>query len=134
MHKVYTAAIIAALGFGIYIGKSYYSRTETVEVEKEVIRKDIQTVVREIVRPDGTRSTETVTTDKSKEKRDSQASTTVVAPPLPNWHISASYARTLENPAPVYGLQVEKRLLGPFSVGLRAQSDKYVGLVIGYEF
>lgn len=135
-HKVYTVAIVVALGLGVYIGKSQFAKTETVEVEREVVRKDIVTVVKEVVRKDGTRETETITTDKSKEKRDSSSTVTAITAVKPDWHISvsASTARVSEISSPVYGLQIERRILGPFSAGLRVQSDRYVGLVVAYEF
>ena len=131
MHKIYTALIAIALGAGIYIGKSQFSKT--VEVEKEVTRTDVVTVVREVVKPDGTKETTSTTTDHSISKRDS-TSTTSLAPRQPDWHVSVSYSKTFSDPAPVYGLQVERRILGPFSLGVRADTEKTIGIVIGMEF
>lgn len=135
-HKVYTALIVAALGLGIYIGKSYFSKTQTVEVEKEVQKSDVVTVVHEIVKPDGSKETTSTTTDKSVTNKDAKSSIVSVAPPPPNWHVSASYAVEPLSGSyqPIYGLQVERRILGPFSVGVRAQSDKQIGVVVSYEF
>ena len=134
-HKVYTAAIVVALALGIYIGKSQFSKTETVEVEREVIKRDVVTVVREVTMPDGTRSVETVTTDRSKERKD-VTNVTTKATASPDWHVSvsASAARVSEISSPVYGVQLERRILGPFSLGARVQTDKQIGVVVSYEF
>lgn len=128
-HKIYTVLIVVALGLGVFIGKSYYSQTKTVEIEKEIVRNDI--IIREIIKPDGTK--ETITTDKSTSKRDS-TNTQIVAVAKPDWHISASVSKNVNGLEPIYGLQIERRILGPFSVGIRADSQKNIGLIIGYEF
>ena len=41
--------------------------TKVTVQEKEVIRKDVQTVIKEVVKPDGTKETVTTIVDKSKE-------------------------------------------------------------------
>lgn len=131
MHKLYTALIVVALGSGIYIGKLYYGGTTTVEVEREVVRNDI--IIREIIKPDGTK--ETITTDKSVSKSDSTTKTTVT-PPSRLYSLTASYSvhPTNRELAPVYGIQLTKQFLGPIALGVRVQSDKQVGIVVGYEF
>jgi hypothetical protein len=134
-HKIYTAIITTALGLGIYIGKSYYSATETKEVQVERVKNNIVTVVKEVVRPDGTKETNTTITDTSTEKKNSTTTSRDVQA-IAAWHVSASYAvQPLSGSyAPVYGVQVERRILGPFSVGVRLQSDKQIGIVVAYEF
>lgn len=134
-HKIYTALIAVALGLGVYIGKQAFSVTKTVEVEKAVVRNDIVTVVKEVVKPDGTKEIVSTTTDKSVERKDSTV-VKAVAAPQPQWHISASASVQPSSGSyqPVYGLQVERSILGPFSIGVHADTNKQIGLVIGYEF
>jgi hypothetical protein len=124
---------LAGLLTGLYIGKTYYSRTEVKEVEKEVVRTDVVTVVKTVERPDGTKETTATTTDKSVAKKDSSI-TSVTAVAKPDWHISISSSRSLSNVELIYGLQIERRILGPFSLGIRADTEKQIGLVIGMEF
>lgn len=131
--KVTVVLVAAALALGIYTGKTMFAKTMTVEVEKEVVRTDIVTVVREIIKPDGTKETISTLTDKSVARKDSSHSTSK-AETSPNWHISASAARSLESAVPVYGLQIERRILGPISVGINVNSERQIGLVVGYEF
>lgn len=133
-HKLYTALIVAALGLGVYIGKQAFSVTKTVEVEKEVTKVDTQIVIREVVKPDGTKETVTTTTDKSVIKKDSSVVATLPTP-RPQWHISASASvRSVSDPVPVYAVTVERNILGPFSVGIAANTERSVGIVIGYTF
>ena len=134
-HKLYTALIVVALGAGIYIGKVFYSGTSTVEIEKEVVRTDVVTVVKTIERKDGTKETISTTTDKSVAKSDSTVKI-VSAPPARLYSLTASYSvqPTSGSYAPVYGIQLTKQFLGPFTLGLRVQSDKQVGMVVGYDF
>lgn len=129
--KVVFAALLIALTAGVYVGKTYFPAVKTVETEREVVRKDVVTVTREVVRPDGTRSTETTTTDKSKEQRDA---TKVVIVDKPNWHASASISRESLLGTNVYAITLERRIFGPFSAGITANTQQTIGLVVGYEF
>lgn len=132
-NKVVVVVCAACLALGLYLGKTMFATVETKEVQKEVVRKDIVTVVKEVVRPDGTKETETISTDKSVEKSDKTVVMSAVNA-APNWFISASLERnSLDGPS-VYGVQVERRILGPFSLGVRVNTEKTVGLVIGMEF
>ncbi len=133
--KLLIVALILGLGGGLYIGKTFYSTTKTVEVEKQVTRTDVVTVVKQIERPDGSKETLTTTTDKSVAKR-SDTSQTVLAPSRPLYALTASYSvNPVEgNLMPIYSVQLTKQFLGPFSLGLRVQSDKQVGLVVGWAF
>lgn len=135
-YKLLLPAMVACLGLGLYIGKTYYSTTQTKEIEKEVVRTDVVTVVKTVERPDGTKETTSTTTDKTVSKHDETKTATTASALAPQWHTSASasVARLSEISSPVYGIQVERRLLGPFSVGLRAQTDKYIGVALGFEF
>lgn len=127
------AVVLAALALGLWAGKTYFPVTKTEQVEKEVVRKDIVTVTKEVVRPDGTRETETTVVDKTKEQKDSR-STVSVATSKPDWHVSASISRESLIGPNIYAVTVERRVLGPFSIGLTANTQQTIGLVVGMEF
>jgi hypothetical protein len=133
MNKIYTALIVVAFGIGAYIGKVSFSTTKTVEVNHETVRTDVQTVVHEVVRPDGSKEVVTTTVDHTIDRKD-EKHTAIVAAPQPQWHVSASASSDFSGPALIYGLQIEKQLIGPFSVGVRADTQKTIGLVIGWSF
>jgi uncharacterized protein (DUF58 family) len=132
MLKQFVVTFIVALGLGLYVGKLYFAKSESIETEREVIKRDVVTVVKEITRPDGTKESTTTTTDHSKESKENTLK--IVVADQRNWHVSVSYLRGLSDPAPVYGLQVERKILGPVSVGLNVNSQKQIGVVIGFEF
>jgi len=129
---IYTAIFLVALGLGAYLDHRYNISTITQTVEKEVIKRDVVTIVKEVVRPDGTKDTTTTTTDRSKENR-TDSSTVVKAAPL--YHISAIASIPLNaSPTPIYGIQIERRFAGPFFLGVNAQTNLHIGLVVGMEF
>jgi hypothetical protein len=129
--KVVFAALLIALTAGVYAGKTYFPATKVVETEREVVRKDVVTRTVEVIKPDGTRSTETTTTDKSKEQHDA---TRVVVIDKPNWHASASVSRESLTGNNIYGITLERRIFGPFSAGITANTQQTIGLVVGMEF
>jgi hypothetical protein len=122
--------IACLVSLGVYLGATLFPRVETKTVEVERVQKDVVTVTKEVVRPDGTREIISTMTDKSKES--STKTATVMAPK--DWHISVSDNRTSLTSADVYGLQIERRVLGDISMSVRVQTDKSVGLVVGLEF
>jgi len=129
------AVILLALGF---LGGRYVAPPKEViktEVqEKEVIKKDVVTVTKVITRPDGTKEEVTTTTDKSQERKNKTTEILAKTGAEKQWHISAGLERASLTSANIYSLQVERRILGPFSAGLRANSERTLGVVIGAEF
>ena len=103
-------------------------KEKTVEVEKEVVQKDIQVVTRIITRPDGTKEEQIITTDKSKENKESKS---VKLISKPEWHISANGTVSSN---PVYGLQVERRIVGDIFAGVGYNTDNKITVSVGIEF
>lgn len=131
-----TVAITAALALllGIGLGSQLFPKTKTeiVETEKEVIKKDVVTVVKEIIRPDGSKEVVTTTTDKSKEKKSSSSTTKVLAS---NYHVSLkAETGNIKFSELVYSVQVEKRIIGDLFIGASISTNKQVGLSLGIEF
>ena len=107
-------------------------RTEQQTVEREFIKRDVVTVTKYEQRPDGSSTTTTVTTDKSKES--ATKSQTVSAAPLPQWMIGATVQQYNAATAPTYGLTVQRRMLGPVWLGVAADTNKTVSASILLEF
>jgi len=125
---------LASLALGVYLGKKFTPPVvETKEVTKDVIQHDVVTVTKEVIRPDGTKEVLTTSTDKSQEKKEKVEVKTVAQLP-PNWHISASLERASLTSTNIYALQVERRILGPAFLSLRVNTDKVIGIGVGYEF
>lgn len=101
-----------------------------VEVEIEVIKRDVVTEVREIVKPDGSKEIVTIIKDKSQEKKESSKVVTIAKS---EWHVSAA-ALTPNTKDIYYQVQIERRVLGNIHVGVLANTNSAYGISIGYEF
>jgi hypothetical protein len=102
-------------------------------VEKEVIKRDVVTVIREIVKPDGSKETVTEIVDHSREN--SSKSETVVKLAKAQYQLALLASTSAERLAdPVYGLQIQRRLLGPVWGGLSLNTDKQITFNLGLEF
>ena len=133
MKSILITAVVALI-LGAAAGSQLFPtvKTKEVEVEKQVVVKDIVTVTKVITKADGTSETTTTTTDKTKENKQSTNTKVTVAP---DWHVSVS-ARSDIWPIQVdkYTIQVERRILGSAFLGVNASTDKTVGVSLGVEF
>lgn len=117
------------------ITKYYFPKLQmqTVEVEKEVIKNNIVTVTKVVKDKDGNETTETTVVDKSTTKNTDSKVVSIAA--SKDWMISASAQTDFkEGLKPVYGLQVQRRILGPFYLGATANTDRAIGVSVGFEF
>ncbi len=105
--------------------------TKTVETTKEVVRTDVQTVVHTITLPSG--GTDTTTTIIDHSTRTETSKNTAITSKLPNWQVSGS-AQSGIDLKPYYGIQAQRRILGPFYLGALLNTKGDVGLSIGFEF
>lgn len=143
--------VLVGYAFGRYVQPAtVITKTEDHEVIKYVERttkekdnnKDI--VIIETRLPDGTIRKEThivdkgrVIIDKSKEGSDTKdsKSETIVSNTKPQWKAAgllgvADYS--LSNR--IYGLEIERRILGPIFVGAWGMTNKQLGVSVGLEF
>lgn len=73
-------------------------------------------------------STETTTTNGSMVEAGSSSSTTKVSSLRPDWRVGLMLGTTISlTPTPVFGLSADRRILGPFSVGLWLTQTGTVG-------
>jgi len=123
---------LTCLIIGVVLCRIYYPVDSTVvEVYKEKSQNDVKTIIKEIIRPDGSKEIITDITDKSSTNKD-KTSTKIIA--KNDWHISASGSRTFTDSNMTYTLQVERRIIGDVFLGALVNSEKQVGLVVGLEF
>lgn len=129
---VFIAALIS-FGIGAKVASKVTTETKVVEVEKEVIKRDVVTQIKVITRPDGTKEESTTITDKTTE--DKSSSKQSESKTAPNWHVSAGTKASVNNLNELsYTLNVDRRILGNLFVGASVSTDKQVGLSIGMEF
>lgn len=155
--------LAAAFAAGRYtVPTKIVTKTETQIVEKEVIKnkevnsrdtnRNRELVTTEVIAPDGTITrtkhyinrdevreestrTNTTTTNTSTETRSSTVTTTENA----NWNVSAlaTMSHTKDDVLSgsiSYGVHVQRRVLGPFSVGAFGLTNQTYGLSLGGSF
>lgn len=124
----------ALLAVGFSIGRYVVPNKsiESTNIEKEVKREET-VIVREETRPDGTKIKETTNTTK-KETTDKKEIIKIVENAKPQWKASALAGYNLDKSAPVYGVAVDRRILGNIYMGAWGTTDKQVGLSVSMEF
>jgi len=112
---------------------------EVKEVEVEKVRTEYRTIVKTVSKPDGTKEvTETTENISVNENLNLTESKTTIDNLKPQWKVGALVGKTSIESSLTYGLQVERRILGPFFVGVlgttNEQKDSLVGLSVSMEF
>lgn len=129
---IITGLICLLLGGGLGTLLFPQTKEKVVEVEKEVVVKDVVTVTRIVTRPDGTKEELVTVTDKTKENKQSTSTKTVAKS---TWHASIGAKSKIDRlQVDLYTIQIEKRILGDLFIGVTGSTDKTVGLTVGMEF
>ena len=129
---VYTVVIVA---LSVSATKRLWPTIDTqVKVEeKEVIKKDVRTIIKERTNPDGTSTKETIIVDNSKES--STKKFEQITTKKNDWFVAAgAEARLSELNNPIYRIEVNRRILGDIYVGASGRTDGSVGLQVGFSF
>lgn len=129
---IYTV-VIAALAIGAT--KRLWPSIETqVKVEeKEVIKKDVRTIIKERTNTDGSSTKETIIVDNSKESSTKKFEQITVK--KHDWFVVAgAEARLSELANPSYKFEVNRRIIGDIYIGATANTRGSVGLQIGFSF
>lgn len=120
--RVAAGAAVVCIVVGGIVGSKLTKVTPQIET---VIKDRVVTVVRQIKSPDGT-----IVTDV-RQTEDRQQRQTVAPPKKPDWHISASYQ---PSGIPVYGVQLERRILGDVYLGVSVNTEGRVMGIVGFSF
>ena len=128
---------IFSLLLGGFLTYKFFPRTEIVQREVEVIKEiEVRDVVTKIVRvlPDGTKE-DIVIVDKTKIEKDTSKDRTIleVRQAEKDWHLSVIFTPININRGWVreYEATLERRIIGPWRVGLHGSSAGSVGLSLG---
>lgn len=136
--RLYVLLALLLLVIGYSLGRYFTPQkvvTKTVIETKTVtvVQRDTQTTVTE--KPDGTKTT--VIVDKSIDTTHQDQTidkTKTVENNKPDWHVGLQLAPKNPQYEYFYGVQVERRILGPVFVGAFGDTDRTLGLVVGLEF
>lgn len=130
---IYTL-VVAALAVGITKYTWPTVQTQIKVEEKEVVKRDIRTVIKERTKADGTTERETIIVDNSKETKERVTEQKTMK--KNDWFIGGGLeirsSRQLANP--IYKIEVNRRVLGDFFVGVSASTDRSLGVQIGFSF
>lgn len=130
--KQILCACLASAVAGAAITRVYASREviKTVVEQHETIKDNVVTVTKTVYKDGKPASSTAVTTDRTKtdvvtesRREDDKAATS------PLWHVSAGYTTDGQ-----YLGAVERRILGPVSVGVTGRSDRTFGVIVGFDF
>lgn len=133
--------VLAALGVGYGVGRflqpaEIVEKIQTVEVEKEVIRRDTVVIERETTKPDGTIITERETREKEeqgtvKEKEQiSQKETKNQA----QWTAGIGVKTDIRGFKPSYGAEIGRRVFGNVWVDAAGYDDGTALIKVRMEF
>ena len=127
------AAILVALGLSYYAG--YTSKHEVVKRELEIVEVDkwkTRNIVKYITRPDGTKEEihEDITeVDRTKKKKELTVANNR------KWLVSLSAPRdAFSTPNPRYTLSLARRVSQNVYMGLYVDTEKSVGVTLGFRF
>lgn len=150
-----SALVLLAIGaIGGKYAASSGTKTEIKTTEQDKTKTDIAQIenddkditIDEIKLPDGTIQTKTHIVDKDHKETNtkidqsiSKTSDTIVTSSKTDWDVSllASMSHNGDNFIPgevSYGLHIERRILGPFKVGIFAISNRTYGISVGASF
>lgn len=121
------SALLLALGYGV--GR-HLSPEKKIEVEKEVSRVEYVDVVREIIRPDGTKEKEI---RKEVIKEIQKESISIVENKTPQYELTALYGKSSDG-RDIFGVMVERRMFANIKAGVWANTEKQLGIGISYEW
>lgn len=127
-----TVMIVAIVSFciGGALSHLWLPRVEERVQEKVVTKNHIVTEIKEVVKPDGTKETDTTITDTSTKKEDSSR---LIQRNAPQWQAYLGVRTSLEL-QPIYQFGAARRLFGPVLLGVSVSTDKTVGAFIVIEF
>ncbi len=124
-------AILLLIGIGYATGR-YIAPSKIVTKTETVIKEVVHTVTVTVTKSDGS-STSTTTTDSGTTIGSSTSS--VTSSDKPSWKVAGLAGLSLNNlTTPVYGGQIERRIIGPVSAGVWGLTNSTGGVSLSIEF
>ncbi len=119
-------SLILGCTLSLLLGAGLAFKLIPAPAAKEVIKNHIVTVIKERLLPNGDKATETVIVDESTRS-------TIKTEPKKNWVLGAGVGTGLAL-IPVYNVQLQYRLAGPFFIGAQAATNGVVAATLAIEF
>lgn len=134
-YRIYIISLIVVAGLAAATTRFYFPQVQskTVTVEHEVEHNNIVTVTHTVHDANGAVDTTTTVTDHST-KIESNSQTALVNKPL-DWHVGALVGMDVHKGLiPIYGASLDRRILGPVTVGGFGLTNGTIGVSIGLSF
>lgn len=130
--KTYFISVVLFAGLGYGVGR-YLQPAEIRIEEKERIKKDVVTIVKEVIKKDGSKEIVTIIEDKTVVDK---SKSETVKNAKPQWKVIGVIKNDISHLTnkPDYGIVVERRILGPVFLGAYADTKSNVGVSVGFEF
>ena len=130
-------ALLATFIFGHYTAPTkIVTNTVTVQVEHKQEDAKTKTIIVEVQKPDGTKTTTTETNvdDRTNTNITDKDTTTNNIVKQPSTNISALAGLDTKGANIVYGVSVNRNLVGPFTAGAWILTSRVIGVSIGVNF
>jgi hypothetical protein len=129
---IYTVIVIAAT----YAATKHFApRIETqVKVEEvEIIKKDVRTIIKEVIKKDGTVEKETVIVDNSQESSKKTSESLKIK--KDDWFVAVGIeAKPSRLNEQEYKFEVNRRIISDFFLGASANTEGRIGVQVGFQF
>jgi hypothetical protein len=140
-YQIIGGILLIAIGYGAgrYVQPAkVVTKVQTVTVTNDVVHDHIVTVTHTVVQPNGEKDTTTTTSNESiidDQTSTKTNSSTVTTYNKPQWKVQGLAGLSLNSlSTPIYGIGVERRILGPVFVGAYGKSNSEAGLSLSLEF
>lgn len=134
--KLLIIGALASAIAGAAVDRYFNSRevVKTVTVDHDVIQYKIVTQTHEVIAPDGSKVIDSTVTDNTTEQKSIiQTIVDKKAAEQPQWLVAAG-AGLNANRVRIYSLSVDRKILGPVSIGAYGATDSELGLRLGVSF
>lgn len=129
--------LLLAIGYGAgrYVQPAKVV-TKLQTVTNDVVHDHIHTVIQTVTLPSGEKkSTTTIDNDKNETASTNTVSSSVTTYSKPQWRAQGLAGLNLKSVStPVYGIGIERRILGPIFAGAYGKNNGEVGISVSLEF
>lgn len=127
--KAIVILFLAACGLSYYLGTKSAAVTKIVTDTRVETKDKIVTVTKIVKEPNGKTETEITKTEDKQTKKEEKKQESIVVKLEPQWELSGLYS--IDN---LYGIQLQRRIVGPLKAGLQYTSNGPIMAIVSVEF
>lgn len=134
MIKYVLVSFLSGAAIAAYIVKTYFPAIKTKTEQVEVVKNNVVTVEKIIRHKDGTVEEVRTVTDKTEKKQETSKIETHNPKDQYLVGVSARVSSIADIASPVYGIQAQRRLVGPLFLGLSVDTELQTVVTLSYSF